>query len=65
MNSQTKNAHAMDRKIDEANEESFPASDAPSFVGAGAAPGGPMPRRKRRNRWGVDYGSSSYLTIRH
>jgi hypothetical protein len=39
----------QERKIDEALEQTFPASDTPSFVGAGATPDKP-PREKRRDR---------------
>ena len=38
----------QERKIDEALEQTFPASDTPSFVGAGAAPDKP-PREARRD----------------
>lgn len=37
----------QERKIDEALEQTFPASDTPSFVGAGAAPDKP-PREEHR-----------------
>jgi hypothetical protein len=50
---------ARERKIDECLEETFPASDAPSFVGAGAEPGGAI-RKKRRG-----YGASPYFAIWH
>jgi hypothetical protein len=36
----------QERKIDEALEQTFPASDTPSFVGAGATPDKP-PREER------------------
>jgi hypothetical protein len=49
----------QEARIDEALVESFPASDPPSFVGAGAPPGAP-PRRKRRGDWGQDFGSSAF-----
>ncbi|MBX9825685.1 MAG: hypothetical protein K2Y27_11900 [Xanthobacteraceae bacterium] len=38
----------QERKIDQALEETFPASDTPSFVGAGATPDKP-PREERRD----------------
>jgi len=44
-------------RIDEALEESFPASDPPSFVGAGAPPGTPPARKRRPGDWGQDFGS--------
>jgi hypothetical protein len=49
--------------VDEALRESFPASDPPCFVGAGAEPGGPPPKRKIRNDFG-QYGTSPYTAIR-
>ena len=39
----------QERKIDEALEQTFPASDTPSFVGAGATADKP-PREERRDR---------------
>jgi len=51
------NTIQQEARIDEALEESFPASDPPSFVGAGALPGAP-PRRKRRGDWGQDFGTA-------
>jgi hypothetical protein len=53
-----------DNRIDEALEESFPASDPPCFVGAGADPGEPSPRRKIRGDFG-QYGTCPYTAIRH
>ena len=44
-------------RIDEALEDSFPASDTPWFVGAGAPPGTPPRRKRRRGDWGQDFGS--------
>ena len=38
----------QERKIDEALEQTFPASDTPSFVGAGATPDKP-PRDERHD----------------
>jgi hypothetical protein len=38
----------QERKIDEALEQTFPASDTPSFVGAGATPDNP-PREEHRD----------------
>jgi len=54
-----------ERHIDEALEDSFPASDPPCFVGAGAKPGAPAPKRRQPGQWGRDYASSSYVAIRH
>jgi hypothetical protein len=53
-----------EQAIDEALEDSFPASDPPYFVGAGAEPGQASPMRKRRNDFG-QYGTSPYTAIRH
>ena len=45
---------SVEQSVDWALEESFPASDPPFFVGAGAYPG-PAPRpKKERHRWGLD-----------
>ena len=41
-----------ERRIDEALEESFPASDAPCFVGAGASPGRHIAPRKKPGDFG-------------
>jgi hypothetical protein len=38
----------QERKIDQALEQTFPASDTPSFVGAGATPDKP-PREEHRD----------------
>jgi hypothetical protein len=35
----------QERKIDEALEQTFPASDTPSFVGAGAGPDKPAEKK--------------------
>jgi hypothetical protein len=45
----TSSREKQERKIDQALEETFPASDTPSFVGAGATPDKP-PREERRNQ---------------
>jgi hypothetical protein len=50
-----------ERRIDEALEESFPASDPPSFIGAGAKPGNPSPRKKARGDWGQSFGFSEFI----
>jgi hypothetical protein len=47
-------------RIDQALEESFPASDPPSFVGAGAPPGTPPRRKRPRGHWGQDFGSAVF-----
>jgi hypothetical protein len=49
-----------ERRVDEALEESFPASDPPSFIGAGAKPGNP-PRKKPRGDWGQSFGFSDFI----
>jgi len=50
----------QEERIDEALKESFPASDPPSFVGAGAPPGAPPARKKQPGDWGQDYGFASF-----
>jgi hypothetical protein len=45
-------------RIDEALEESFPASDPPSFIGA--PPGTPPAGKRRPGAWGQDFGSSVF-----
>jgi hypothetical protein len=64
---QTNNESGDDteRRIDEALEESFPASDPPCFVGAGAQPGKRTEPRKKSGEFWQSYGHSSYLAIRH
>ena len=40
----------QERKIDQALEETFPASDTPSFVGAGATPVKPSREERGEHR---------------
>jgi hypothetical protein len=54
------NTEEQEARIDEALKESFPASDPPSFVGAGAPPGAPPARKRRPGDWGQDFGPSSF-----
>jgi len=54
----------QEARIDEALKDSFPASDPPSFVGAGAPPGAPPARKKQPGDWGQDYGASSFSSSR-
>jgi hypothetical protein len=49
-----------EKKIDEALKETFPASDAPSFVGAGAEP-----EKREDGEHKSDFGKSRYIAIRH
>jgi hypothetical protein len=49
-----------ENKIDEALKETFPASDAPSFVGAGAEP-----EKRKDCEHKSDFGKSRYIAIRH
>jgi hypothetical protein len=46
-----------ERRIDEALEETFPASDTPCFVGAGA----PKPNRKGRGLWSTNGDRTPWL----
>jgi len=64
---QNANRESIDteRHIDEALDESFPASDPPCFVGAGAQPGRHIEGRKKPGDFGQHYGESSYLAIRY
>jgi len=57
--------HATEQRIDQALEDSFPASDPPFFVGAGSKPGSPPPKRRPPGQWRQDYGYSSFVAIRH
>jgi hypothetical protein len=47
---QQQNRLAREKKIDEALEETFPASDTPSFVGAGPEPKAVAPPKDRPSR---------------
>jgi hypothetical protein len=53
-----------EQQIDEALEDTFPASDPPSFIGAGAKPGSDGKPPKRRSEFGPDFGDSPELPIR-
>jgi len=50
-----------EQRLDDALEESFPASDPPFFVGAGAAPGPKPPKQKKRGDFGQEYGHYGYF----
>jgi hypothetical protein len=65
MQSSNKHDDDTERRLDEALAESFPASDPPCFVGAGAQPGRHIQSRKKPGDFGQRYGESSYLAIRH
>ena len=53
-----------ERCIDEAIADSFPASDPPSFVGAGAAPGPPQTKRRKYRDFGQNFDAIHYLNAR-
>jgi hypothetical protein len=55
--------HDQERKIDEALEATFPASDPPAFI-ASPEPAHPA-RKKTAQDEDADYGVSPYLAIRH
>jgi len=63
MQTSTDSGDDTERRIDEALEESFPASDPPCFVGAGAQPGEHIRSRKKPGDFG-QYGQSPYIAIK-
>jgi hypothetical protein len=53
-----------DRQMDEALADSFPASDPPFFVGAGALPGPTQPKRRKPGDFGQDFGAIPHFKER-
>lgn len=51
-------------QIAEALEATFPASDPPFFVAAGAKCG-TLKRKKPKGEWHREFGTSTYTAIRH
>jgi hypothetical protein len=58
MTDHVKTPENLERRLDEALAESFPASDPPFFVGAGNMPGAKARLPKPRGEFGQDYGQS-------
>jgi hypothetical protein len=54
-----------EREIDEALEQSFPASDPPWFVGKGARPGGRSRKRRKPGDFTENFAASPFVAIRH
>jgi hypothetical protein len=63
-----------ERRVDEALNETFPASDTPFYVGAGAKPAKPKSRKKSKPKGkpekpgrgsGRSFGKAPYLAVRY
>jgi hypothetical protein len=64
MTSDSENRQTCEQRLDQALEESFPASDPPFFVGAGNQPGPKSPAKKQRGNFGQDVEKTTHVSSR-